>query len=81
MKNELFKKRMLLNEKNLKKYAAKDKDAIRFEEFNDDFRPNYYRDIDRIIHSLSYTRYIDKTQVFSSTMNDNISKRNNQLLN
>ncbi len=40
-----------------------------------DIRTNYFRDIDRIIHSLSYTRYIDKTQVFTFNNNDHISKR------
>ena len=75
MFNNKLRKRMLQNEKYLKKYAAKDSDAIRIIPIMDDFRPNYYRDIDRIIHSLSYTRYIDKTQVFSRSVNDNISKR------
>ncbi|MCH5167260.1 MAG: HD domain-containing protein [Erysipelotrichales bacterium] len=71
-----IKKNMLKNEKNLSKYAAKDKDAIRlFGSLNKDIRPNYFRDIDRIIYSLSYTRYIDKTQVFSNLQNDHISKR------
>lgn len=32
-------------------------------------------DADRIIYSLSYTRYIDKTQVYSFKDNDHISKR------
>lgn len=73
-KNEL-RKIMLANEKNLSEYACFDKDAIRFEKLEDDIRPNYFRDIDRIIHSLSYTRYIDKTQVFTHWQNDNISRR------
>lgn len=75
MNNNNFRKIMLLNENNLSKFATYDKDAIRFGKISSDFRPNYYRDIDRIIHSLSYTRYIDKTQVFSESNNDNISKR------
>ena len=70
-----IKNNMLKNEKFLNKYATLDKDAIRLEKINDDIRPNYYRDIDRIIHSLSYTRYNDKTQVFSNINNDHISKR------
>ena len=72
---DAIRKSMLKHEKNLSEYASLDKDAIRFKKNNDDFRPNYFRDIDRIIHSLSYTRYIDKTQVYSSTNNDNVSKR------
>jgi len=66
---------MLKNEKHLSNYASYDRDSIRLESFNDDFRPNYFRDIDRIIHTLSYTRYMDKTQVFTHWQDDNISKR------
>ena len=66
---------MLNHETYLNQYASFNKDAIRFKEFEEDIRGHYFRDIDRIIHSLSYTRYIDKTQVFSINDNDNISKR------
>lgn len=66
---------MLNNEKYLSEYATKDKDAIRLFPLEEDFRPNYFRDIDRIIHSLSYTRYTDKTQVFTHWHNDNVSRR------
>ena len=60
----------------LASYACRDKDAYRFQNvIDDDFRTPFYRDIDRIIYSLSYTRYMDKTQVFSFNENDNISKR------
>lgn len=69
------KENMLKYEKLYNKYATLDKDAIRLETYEEDIRPNYYRDIDRIIHSSSYTRYMDKTQVFSLNDNDNISKR------
>ena len=63
-------------EENLSKYASKSSDSIRLNEITDnDIRPSYFRDIDRIIHSLSYTRYIDKTQVFPFKENDHISKR------
>ena len=70
-----IKENMLKNEINLSKYASKSNDAIRLNKNIDDIRPNYYRDIDRIIHSLSYTRYSDKTQVFSNNNNDHISRR------
>ncbi len=70
-----IRKRLLLREKLYSKYAALDKNSIRLEPIIDDLRPNYFRDIDRIIHSLAYTRYIDKTQVFSLEGNDHISKR------
>ena len=66
---------ILNNEKNLSKYACRDSDAIRFKKEDFDIRPNYFHDIDRIIHSLSYTRYLDKTQVFSRSWNDHVSKR------
>jgi len=66
---------MLNHEAYLNKYASFNKDATRFKDFDKDLRGHYFRDIDRIIHSLSYTRYIDKTQVFSINDNDNISKR------
>lgn len=66
---------MLKNEKYLNELATRDKDAIRLEELKEDYRPNFFRDIDKIIYSLSYTRYIDKTQVFSNKQNDHISKR------
>lgn len=73
MIEEKVKNRM--NNKNLSKYACRDEDAILFEPEIDDIRPRFFRDADRIIYSLSYTRYIDKTQVFSLLSNDNISKR------
>ena len=62
-------------EKTLSPFAAKNKDAIRFVIQEKDFRPEYFRDIDKILYSLSYIRYIDKTQVFSNNENDMISKR------
>lgn len=63
-------------EENLSEYASKSNDSLRLKELiDDDIRPSYFRDIDRIIHSLSYTRYIDKTQVFPFKENDHISKR------
>lgn len=62
-------------EKNLSKYACKNSDAIRIRKEENDIRPPFFRDIDRIIYSLSYTRYLDKTQVFSNNENTNISKR------
>jgi len=63
------------HDSNLSEYATRNKDAIRLEDENPDIRPSFFRDIDRIIYCLSYTRYIDKTQVFSNNDNDNISKR------
>lgn len=38
-------------------------------------RPPFYRDADRILHSKSFARYIDKTQVFFLVDNDHITHR------
>ena len=74
---EKVKENFLLKEKDLSPYACKDSDAIRLyeEDFENEIRPNFYHDVDRIIHSLSYTRYVGKTQVFSFHENDHISNR------
>jgi dGTPase len=39
------------------------------------YRQNYAQDADRILHSRSYARYIDKTQVFCLIRNDHITHR------
>ena len=65
----------LRNEKTLASTACKSDMAIRLNEEKEDIRTPFARDTDRIIHSLSYTRYIDKTQVYSFKDNDHISKR------
>lgn len=72
---EIAKQNFLMKEQNLSKYATKSTESIRFSELTDDIRPSFFRDIDRIIHSLSYSRYIDKTQVFPHEENDHISRR------
>ena len=56
-------------------YATKDTDAIRLKPLNEDFRTSFARDIDRIINYASFTRYMNKTQVFSFKSNDNIQTR------
>lgn len=73
--NEEIMNNMHKQEQYLSEYATKDSEAIRLKEEDKDIRPSYFRDIDRIIYSLSYTRYIDKTQVFSNISNDHISRR------
>lgn len=72
---EKAKSNFLEKEKHLSKYACLSSDAIRLKVEEEDIRPPYFHDIDRIIHSLSYTRYMDKTQVFTRNENDHISKR------
>lgn len=59
----------------LSEYACHNEDAIRFEPLKRDIRTDFFRDSDKILYSLAYTRYIDKTQVFSNNENDMISKR------
>lgn len=74
---EKAKENMISREIILSEYACKSKDAIllKEEKDKDEIRPVFFRDIDRIIHSLGYTRYIDKTQVYSFTRNDHITHR------
>ena len=55
--------------------ATKSSEAVRFHPIDDDIRAPLFRDVDRIIHALSYTRYADKTQVYSFKQNDHISER------
>lgn len=75
IEEEKAKKNFLNKEKYLSKYATKSGDAVRMNIEKEDIRPPYFHDIDRIIHSLSYTRYLDKTQVFTKSDNDHISRR------
>lgn len=73
--NEQIINNMQKHENQLSKFASKSNEVIRFKPMKEDFRTEYFRDIDKIIYSLSYTRYIDKTQVFTNNKNDMISKR------
>lgn len=75
MNFEDIKNNLLEKENNLSSYATKSNTAIRINKESDDIRPAFFRDVDRIIHSISYTRYMDKTQVFSFKNNDHISTR------
>jgi dGTPase len=63
---------------NLSAHACMSKSAIRrVEEDNilSGHRQNFSLDADRILHSMAYTRYIDKTQVFYLVKNDHITHR------
>lgn len=58
--------------------AARSSDAVRRRpeaRLEAGYRQNYAVDADRILNSRAYTRYIDKTQVFSLIRNDHISHR------
>lgn len=70
-----IKKQVEKSELGLNKFACKSKDAIRLKKEEKDIRLEFARDVDRILHTLTYTRYIDKTQVYSDILNDHISKR------
>lgn len=76
---EEIKKEILRREENLSEFACKSEDSIFLREDytvkDNEFRPAFSKDTDRIIHSMSYTRYIDKTQVYSFVENDHISHR------
>lgn len=72
---ETIKNNFLNKENNLSIYATKSVDGKRLNAEKEDFRPSFYRDIDRIINYNSYTRYLNKTQVFSFNDNDNIQTR------
>ena len=78
MKEEIYQKiqnQLQKRQESLSEYATCDKEATRFKDFEDDYRPPFWHDTDRIIYNLSYNRYSDKTQVFSFKDNDHISKR------
>jgi len=65
-------------EENLSPFAARSRDALRRQDDpaeSSGYRPPYAVDVDRIINSQAYTRYIDKTQVFSLIQNDHLTHR------
>ena len=71
---------MFNKEENLSPFATLSKDGERLKEEENDFRPIFYRDIDRIINYSSFTRYRNKTQVFSFYGNDNVQTRMTHVL-
>ncbi|MBY8984414.1 MAG: dNTP triphosphohydrolase [Candidatus Lokiarchaeota archaeon] len=53
-----------------------DAEATRYDEGEtEDIRPPFFRDVDRIVHSKAFSRYIDKSQVFFDINNANITHR------
>ena len=66
---------MLKSEKDFKEHACKSSMAIRLNNELEDIRLEFARDIDKIVHSSCYTRYMSKTQVFIDSSNDHISTR------
>lgn len=65
-------------ERRLSPWACLSRHALRRKEENKvetGHRQNFSLDTDRILHSLAYSRYIDKTQVFYLIKNDHITHR------
>ncbi len=56
-------------------YACQDIEALYYKEEPKDYRPPFFHDEDRIIYSLAFSRYINKTQVFTYQKHDHITKR------
>ncbi len=60
-------------------YACRNADVLRRTERESDrpkiYRPPFSKDADKILNSLFYNRYADKTQVFSFYRNDDLSRR------
>ena len=57
-------------------HGVLDSEAHRYyKDESEDIRPPFFRDVDRIVHSKSYARYIDKSQVFFDINNANITHR------
>ena len=62
----------------LSSMAVRNSDAVRRtpdERMESGYRQSFSVDVDRILHSLAYARYIDKTQVFYLVKNDHITHR------
>ena len=73
-------KDLLIHQENeiLSPLAARTADGVRRmpdERMESDYRQAFSVDVDRILHSLAYARYIDKTQVFYLVKNDHITHR------
>lgn len=66
---------MINDDEKLSPFATKSTDGIRLFDEKEDFRSSFSRDIDRIINYTSFTRYMNKTQVFSFKKNDNVQTR------
>lgn len=76
--DEIIKSNDTREDKILSKFACKSRNGTRkFKEKEDkiNIRSPFFRDIDRIIYSQAYSRYVDKTQVFFLFQNDHITHR------
>ena len=79
LSKEIEEKMLLDKEVNwINPYAFKDENAVRRDMDRDKntlLRPAFGRDVDKIMNVPYFTRYSDKTQVFSLNKNDDISRR------
>lgn len=74
MTNEIY-ANMQKHGTNLSEYATKDEEVTYLKNIDGDIRTPFFRDIDKVIYSLAYLRYMDKTQVFTYKKNDHLQKR------
>ncbi|MEW6381990.1 MAG: HD domain-containing protein [bacterium] len=78
---EIIRNNQQREEKTLSPYACKSHSGSRQEPEREkiadhlNIRPIFFHDTDKIIHSLAYSRYIDKAQVFFLFENDHITHR------
>ena len=72
-----IKENMSLYESLYSENACKSSEAIMLCEYKkeDEIRPIFLKDSDKILHSPAYARYIGKTQVYGFQTNDNITYR------
>lgn len=73
--NDIINKNMNIKNSFLSEYACNDGNAIYLKEKELNFRGTFYNDIDKILYSLAFVRYMDKTQVFSYKNHSHITKR------
>lgn len=79
--SEIVKSNIRREHRTLSKFACKSAEGVRRypgrKKVSDreNIRPVFFHDTDKIIHSLAYSRYIDKTQVFFLFENDHIPHR------
>ncbi len=74
--NNLRRERATLSIVACKSYRARRRDpSAEKVPDRENIRPPFFHDTDKIMHSRSYSRYIDKTQVFSLFENDHITHR------